>query len=86
MLQFFKGVSTISIYIQGAFGNTTGKHPQSVFFGITDAPNTHCNKRKKACGTEERMVSYNIIKLNLAPTCRGAFLTGFTGLTELNNY
>jgi hypothetical protein len=57
MVQFFKGVSTISIYVQRAFGNTAGKHPQSVFSGVIDAPNTHCDKRKKACGTEKRMVS-----------------------------
>jgi bacillopeptidase F (M6 metalloprotease family) len=65
MLQFFKGVSTISIYVQGAFGNTTGEHPQSVFSGVIDAPNSRCDKREKACGTEKRMVFYKIIKLTL---------------------
>jgi len=57
MLQFFKGVSTIPVYGQRAFGNTAGKHPQSVFSGVIDAPNALCNKREKACGTQKRMVS-----------------------------
>jgi hypothetical protein len=47
MLQFFKGVSTIPIYVQRAFGNTAGKHPQSVFSGVIDAQIRTAIKEKR---------------------------------------